>query len=140
MYSVLQNVIFKFQVLSSEGCGRKRTFSGDTEEYHDVLRFDSSILGEFWARNGLEYWRNRIGPYFMSLFPFPCIYPTSNYKYRTCGIVAELISLPGGLSNFDPETLPPSVSRKVSFFCSPLHNRPVDTLSFPFLNTSRYSL
>jgi len=96
MYSVLQNVIFKFQVFSSEGCGRKRAFTGDTEEYHDALRFDPSVLGEFLARNCLEYCRNRVGPYFVSLFPFTCISDISNYKYRTCATVAEKIGLPGG--------------------------------------------
>jgi hypothetical protein len=110
VYSVLQNVIFKLQLFVSEGCGRKRAFTGDTEEYHDSLRFDPSVLGEFLARNGLECCRNRVGPYFMS-FPFPCISPISNYKYLTCAIVAEQIGLTGGLSNFDPETLPPSVSK-----------------------------
>lgn len=80
-------------------------------EYRHVLRFDSNILGEFWARNGLEYCRNRIGQYFMSLFPFPHIYPTSSYKYHTYGIVAGLISLTAGLSNFDTETLSSSYER-----------------------------
>jgi hypothetical protein len=104
-------VIFEFQVLSSEGCGRKRAFTGDTEECHDARRFDPSVLGEFLARNGLECCRNRVGLHFVSSFPFPCIYPISDYKYRTCATVAEKIGLPGGLSNFDPETLPPSVSK-----------------------------
>ena len=100
-------MIFKFQVFGSEGCGRKRTFTGDTEEYHDALRFGPSVLGEFLARNGPECCLNRVGPYFVLLFPFPCISPISDYKYRTCAIVAEQI----GLSNFDPEALPPSVSK-----------------------------
>jgi hypothetical protein len=83
VYSVLQNVIFKFQAFGSEGCGRKRAFTGDTEEYHDALRLDPSVLDEFLARNGLECCRNGVGPYFVSLFPFPCISPISYYKYRT---------------------------------------------------------
>jgi hypothetical protein len=111
MYSVLQNVILKFQMFSSEGCGRKRAFTGDTEEYNGALRFDPSVFGEFLARNGLECCRSWVGPYFVSLFPLPCISPISNYKYRTYAIVAEQIGLTGGLSNFDPETLPPSVSK-----------------------------
>lgn len=119
----------------SEGCGRKRTFTGDTEEYHDALRFDWSVLGEFLARNGLECCLNRVGPYFVLLFPFPCISSIFHYRYRTCVIVTEQIGLTGGLSNFDPETLPRPY-RKVSFVHSPLPIRPLD---FPFLSTSRYS-
>lgn len=111
MYSVLQNVILRFQVFSSEGCGRKRAFTGGTEEYHGALWFDPSVLAEFLARNGLECCQNRLGPYFLSLFPFPSISPVCNYKYRTYAIVAEQIGLTGGLSNFDPETLSPSVSK-----------------------------
>ena len=101
----------KLQVFSSEGRGRKRTFTGDTDEYHDALRFDWSVLGEFLARSGLQCCLNRVGPYFVVLFPFPCISPVSDYRYRTCAIVAEQIGLTGGLSNFDPETLPASVSK-----------------------------
>jgi len=89
----------------------------------------------FLARNGLECCLKRVGPYFVLLFPFPCISPISDYRYRTCAIVAEQIGLTGGLYNFDPETLPSSVSK--GFLRSlPTHNRHID---FPFHNTLRYS-
>jgi hypothetical protein len=98
-------------------------------------RYDyTTILGGSLTEIGSEYIRNRVGRYFLFLFPFLCIYPSPNYKY----IVAEQISLTEGLSILDPETLRPFVSKGfLRLLSASQHATP--TSPTPFFNTSRYS-
>lgn len=106
-------------MFSSEGYGRKRVFAGETEEYHDALRFHLGISRGLWLHEntrwifgiGTESCRNRLGWCSLLFFPFPCVHSVPLHRfYHACRNVLEQISW-AGLSTFDPEALPQFGSR-----------------------------